>query len=175
MTPRFIDIVDGVPSGQPYSKPQTMPVPAIDGSLAIVGSGHWPPEAFAAFGKVPVEGIADPATEIETGFTYIPEAGVARPIIAARPAAEIRTKAVAAIKATADALLTPTDWLAIRASETAAPIPAATVAYRGAVRAASNAAEAAILAAGDDAAAILALIPEWPELPASTPTEGSSE
>lgn len=87
------------------------------------------------------------------------------------PAADIRTKAIAAIKAQADALLTPTDWLVIRSAETAAPIPAATVAYRGAVRAASNDAEAAIAAAGDDAAAILAVIPAWPELT----TEGAAE
>lgn len=87
------------------------------------------------------------------------------------PAAEIRAKAIAAIKAQADALLSPTDWLVIRASETDAPIPAATVAYRGAVRAASNDAEAAIAAAGDDAAAILAAaIPAWPKL-----TEGAAE
>ncbi|SBW09121.1 hypothetical protein KL86APRO_12520 [uncultured Alphaproteobacteria bacterium] len=90
------------------------------------------------------------------------------------PAAEVRVAKIAAIKAAADALLTPTDWLVIRAAETAAPIPATTVAYRGAVRAASNAAEAAVAAAGDDAAAILAVTPEWPELPAST-TEGTSE
>jgi hypothetical protein len=91
------------------------------------------------------------------------------------PAAEVRAAKVAAIKAQADALLSPTDWLVIRSAETAAPIPAATVAYRGAVRAASNAAEEAVAAAGDDAAAILAITPEWPELPAATPTEGPSE
>lgn len=87
------------------------------------------------------------------------------------PVAEIRDKAIAAIKATADALLTPTDWLVIRSAETTAPIPAAIVAYRAAVRAASNDAEAAIAAAGDDAAAILAVIPAWPELT----TEGAAE
>lgn len=91
------------------------------------------------------------------------------------PAAEVRAAKVAAIKAAADALLSPTDWLVIRSAETAAPIPAATIAYRGAVRAASNAAEAAVLAAGENTAAIPAVTPEWPELPAATPTEGSSE
>ncbi len=87
------------------------------------------------------------------------------------PAADIRAKAIAAIKANAAALLAPSDWLVIRASETNAPIPAETIAYRGAVRAASNDAEAAIAAAGDDAAAILAAaIPAWPKL-----TEGAAE
>lgn len=87
------------------------------------------------------------------------------------PAAEIRAKAIATIKATADALLTPTDWLVIRAAETDAPIPAETIVYRAAVRAASNDAEAAIAAAGDDAAAILAVVPAWPEFT----TEGAAE
>ena len=81
------------------------------------------------------------------------------------PVAEIRDKAIAAIKATADALLTPTDWLVIRAAETDAPIPAATIAYRAAVRTASNDAEVAVADAGDDAAAILGVAPAWPEVP----------
>lgn len=124
-------------------------------------------EKLLALGVLPITdpGKPDPALYRVTGQRVVidwPNAAFAydaEPI----PVAEIRANAIAAIKTTADALLTPTDWLVIRSSETGAPIPAATVAYRGAVRAASNDAEAAILAAGDDGPAILAVIPEWPE------------
>ncbi len=132
-------------------------------------------EALAAFGVLPITdpGQPDPALYRVTGQRVVIDGDTAAFAYDAEaiPAADIRAKAIAAIKAQADALLTPTDWLAIRASETGAPIPAATVAYRAAVRAASNDAEAAIAAAGDDTAAILAAAaPAWPEL-----TEGAAE
>jgi hypothetical protein len=79
------------------------------------------------------------------------------------PAAEIRADRIAAIKAQAAGMLTGTDWMVIRAAEGGTALPAAVATYRAAVRAASNAAEAAIIAAGDDAAAILAVTPAWPE------------
>lgn len=81
------------------------------------------------------------------------------------PAAEVRAQKVAAIKAAADALLTPTDWLVIRQAEGGAVAPADTLAYRAAVREASNTAETAVIAAGDDPAAIVAVAAEWPEAP----------
>ncbi|SBW12033.1 hypothetical protein KL86APRO_20410 [uncultured Alphaproteobacteria bacterium] len=80
------------------------------------------------------------------------------------PAAEVRAAKVAAIKAQADALLSPTDWLVIRQAEGGAAAPADTLAYRAAVREASNTAEAAVIAAGDDPAAIVAVAPDWPEI-----------
>lgn len=80
------------------------------------------------------------------------------------PAAEIRAKAVADTKAMAAALLTPTDWMVIRQAEGGAAVPAEILAFRAAVRTASNDAEAALAAAGDDAEAILAVIADWPEL-----------
>jgi hypothetical protein len=79
------------------------------------------------------------------------------------PAAEVRAAAIAGIKAQAAGLLTPTDWMVIRAAEGGTALPTDVAAYRVAVRAASNAAEAAITEAGDDAAAILAVTPAWPE------------
>ncbi|SBW13027.1 hypothetical protein KL86APRO_40049 [uncultured Alphaproteobacteria bacterium] len=79
------------------------------------------------------------------------------------PVAEVRAAKVAAIKAQADALLSPTDWLVIRQAEGGAAAPADTLAYRAAVREASNTAEAAVIAAGDDPAAIVPVAPEWPE------------
>jgi hypothetical protein len=80
------------------------------------------------------------------------------------PAAEVRAAKVAAIKAQADALLSPTDWLVIRQAEGGAVAPADTLAYRAAVREASNTAEAAVIAAADDPAAIVAVAAEWPEI-----------
>ena len=80
-----------------------------------------------------------------------------------RDLGELKAREVAAIKATAGALLAPSDWRVIRASEGVKPLDEATAAYREAVRAASNVREEAILAcASVDELAALPVI-EWPE------------
>lgn len=126
-------------------------------------------EDLLSKGVIPITdpGQPDPALFRVTGQRVVIEWPNAAFVYDAEPipAAEVRTNAIAAIKAHAAALLTPTDWLAIRASETAAPIPVEITAYRAAVRAASNEAEDAIATVGDDTAAILAVIPEWPTQP----------
>ena len=55
-------------------------------------------------------------------------------------------------KATAGALLAPTDWYVVRYSETTTAIPSTVLDYRAAVRTASNAIETAIATAADHAA-----------------------
>lgn len=55
-------------------------------------------------------------------------------------------------KATAGALLAPTDWYVVRYSETTTAIPSTVLDYRAAVRTASNTIEAAIANAADHAA-----------------------
>lgn len=108
---RYIDIEDGQPVGQPFSKPSTMAVPNTRGGTATVGSATWTATDFLPFGKVPVEGAADPAIEVETGYTYDAEAGVASPVIEPRPIAEVQAEACAKIDAAAEtarlAFITP--------------------------------------------------------------------
>lgn len=58
----------------------------------------------------------------------------------------LRSQEVAKVKATAGSLLAPTDWMVVRAAEGVKPISAEVKAYRDAIRAKSNEAEAAILA-----------------------------
>jgi hypothetical protein len=57
---------------------------------------------------------------------------------------QCKTMLVAQVKQTAAALLIPTDWKIVRFAETGTAVDTATSEYRAAVRAASNANEAAI-------------------------------
>lgn len=59
---------------------------------------------------------------------------------------EVRAAKVAAIKAEAYRRLLPTDWYVVRRAETGQPAPAEVLAYRQAVRDASDVAEQAIAA-----------------------------
>lgn len=81
-----------------------------------------------------------------------------------RDLGELKAREVAAIKATAGALLAPSDWKVIRASEGVKPLDAATATYRSAVRAASNEAEQSIVlcASIDDLTALPPV--SWPEI-----------
>lgn len=163
---RYIDIIGDKVVGKPYAHPSTMPVEAADGNIAFVGSAHWQPADFLPFGKVPVEGKADPATEVETGYTYDAAAGIARPIIAARPLVDVQTEAIAAIKAEASRLIGASghDAYAARQVTTGKPVPAAILAYAEAVRAASNDAEAAVRTSADVYAISKLPPPAWPAL-----------
>jgi len=58
----------------------------------------------------------------------------------------LKSQMVAQVKATAGSLLAPTDWKVTRAAEGVKAVDAETLAARAAIRAASNANEAAILA-----------------------------
>jgi len=58
----------------------------------------------------------------------------------------LKSQFVAQVKATAGSLLAATDWKVTRAAEGVKPVDAETLAARAAIRAASNANEAAILA-----------------------------
>ena len=58
----------------------------------------------------------------------------------------LKSNAIAQTKVTAAGLLAPTDWMVVRSAENGTDIPAATLAYRANVRAASNNIEAAISA-----------------------------
>jgi len=65
----------------------------------------------------------------------------------------LKSSAIATVKAQADGLLSPTDWMVIKAAEVSSySVPSATLTYRAAVRTASNTIEAAITAASDLAA-----------------------
>lgn len=90
---RYINIVHEAPSGVPFSKPTRIALPSGD----IVGCAHWPAAEFLAFGKALVAGAADPAIEVETGYTFDAETGTAAPIIAPRPLAELKAEKKAAI------------------------------------------------------------------------------
>jgi len=69
---------------------------------------------------------------------------------------------IAEVKQIAGSILAQTDWKIIRAQETGTAADEATLSYRAAVRAASNAAEAAINSAANvDALAALQFV--WPE------------
>lgn len=59
---------------------------------------------------------------------------------------QCKANLIAQIKQTAGSLLTPTDWKIIRASETSTTVDSETLAVRAAIRTASNANEAAVVA-----------------------------
>ena len=62
----------------------------------------------------------------------------------------LKSQAIAQTKTTAGALLAPTDWMVIKASEVSGyTVPAAVTTYRAAVRTASNTIETAINGAAD--------------------------
>jgi len=58
----------------------------------------------------------------------------------------LKSNAIAQVKVTAAGLLSPTDWMVVRSAENGTDIDADTLAYRAAVRKASNDIEAAISA-----------------------------
>ena len=64
----------------------------------------------------------------------------------------LKSNAIAQVKVTAAGLLAPTDWMVVRSAENGTDIPADTLAYRAAVRKASNDIEAAISGATTHAA-----------------------
>lgn len=75
----------------------------------------------------------------------------------------LKSQMIAQVKATAGSLLAATDWKVVRASEGIKPVDAETLAARAAIRAASDANEAAITACTSvDALAVLQLT--WPEV-----------
>lgn len=75
----------------------------------------------------------------------------------------LKSQMIAQVKATAGSLLAATDWKIVRASEGIKPVDADTLAARSAIRAASDANEAAITACTSvDALAALQLT--WPEV-----------
>ena len=64
----------------------------------------------------------------------------------------LKSNAIAQVKVTAATLLSPTDWMVVRSAENGTDIDADTLAYRAAVRKASNDIEAAISAVTTHAA-----------------------
>jgi hypothetical protein len=64
----------------------------------------------------------------------------------------LKSNAIAQVKVTAAGLLAPTDWMVVRSAENGTDIDADTLAYRAAVRKASNDIEAAISGATTHAA-----------------------
>ena len=64
----------------------------------------------------------------------------------------LKSNAIAQVKETAASLLAPTDWMVVRSAENGTDIDADTLAYRAAVRKASNDIEAAISGATTHAA-----------------------
>lgn len=77
------------------------------------------------------------------------------------PLADVQAQRIDDIKREAHALLQPTDWYVVRQQETGEPVPEDVSAYRSAVRAASDAAEADVLAL-TNAEAVLAYQAAWP-------------
>ena len=66
----------------------------------------------------------------------------------------LKSQAIATVKAQAGGLLAPTDWMVVRSAENGTDIPADVLAYRAAVRLASETIETAITNASDLAAFI---------------------
>ena len=66
----------------------------------------------------------------------------------------LKSNAIATVKAQAGGLLAPTDWMVVRSAENGTDIPANVLAYRAAVRLASETIETAITNAADLAAFI---------------------
>jgi hypothetical protein len=66
----------------------------------------------------------------------------------------LKSNAIATVKAQAGGLLAPTDWMVVRSAENGTDIPADVLAYRAAVRLASETIETAITNAADLAAFI---------------------
>jgi len=66
----------------------------------------------------------------------------------------LKSDAIATVKAQAGGLLAPTDWMVVRSAENGTDIPADVLAYRAAVRLASETIETAITNAADLAAFI---------------------
>ena len=66
----------------------------------------------------------------------------------------LKSQAIATVKAQAGGLLAPTDWMVVRSAENGTDIPADVLAYRAAVRLASETIETAITNAADLAAFI---------------------
>ncbi len=157
---RFIDIIDGIPAGSPYPRPARIKL----SSGHTVGCIHWPDSEFLQYGKAPVEGAADTAIEVETGYIFDAGTGIAAPVIEARPLAEVQAEAVAEVKAQAFQFLQPTDWRVIRQAEGGDALDEATASYRAAVRQASNEAETA-LANAQTPAAVRTVVEavEWPQ------------
>ena len=73
----------------------------------------------------------------------------------------LKSNTIAQIKATAGSLLAQTDWMVVRAAEGIKPVPADVLAKREAIRADSNANEAAVLAC-TTVAELAALQMTWP-------------
>jgi len=73
----------------------------------------------------------------------------------------LKSNTIAQIKQTAGSLLAQTDWMVVRAAEGIKPAPADVLAKREAIRAASNANEAAVLAC-TTVAELAALQMTWP-------------
>jgi hypothetical protein len=73
----------------------------------------------------------------------------------------LKSQWIAQIKATAASLLAPTDWKITRAAEGVKPVDAATLAERAAIRAASDANEAAVLSC-TTVDELAALQMQWP-------------
>jgi len=73
----------------------------------------------------------------------------------------LKSNTIAQIKQTAGSMLAQTDWMVVRAAEGIKPAPADVLAKREAIRAASNANEAAVLAC-TTVAELAALQMTWP-------------
>ena len=76
----------------------------------------------------------------------------------------LKTQWISQVNQTAYSLLVQTDWMVVRKAETAVDVPAATLTYRAAVRAAAVTIKAAITAATDVPALVTAVTNMvWPE------------
>ena len=76
----------------------------------------------------------------------------------------LKTQWISQVNQTAYSLLVQTDWMVVRKAETAVDVPAATLTYRAAVRAAAVTIKAALTAATDVPALVTAVTNMvWPE------------
>lgn len=110
--------------------------------------------------------LASPEERAAIGITEVADAvsyddrffwGVGNP----KDLAQCKEMMISQVKATAGSLLASTDWKVVRASEGIKPVDADTLAARSAIRAASDANEAAITACTSvDALAALQMV--WP-------------
>lgn len=92
---RWIKFEGGTAITPPMGKPAT--VVLEDG--ARVGAAHWEAAELAPFGWYAIEGAANPVTQTETGYTLDAAAGVARPILATKPVADVRAAKLAELAA----------------------------------------------------------------------------
>lgn len=119
----------------------------------------------AEAGLVEVTVVGAPGDDRYYWVSETLEAGVLTYTNTPKDLDSLKANAVAQANDTAHTILSPTDWMAVKAFETSTPMSAAWSQYRADVRAVANTARAAIEAATDIETLIEACKINWPNDP----------